>query len=259
MNKYLCISLSILCLLLCSCAAGVRHYYPPSIGNIPRSELVELGGREYPFIEAIDGKRIGRYMAPLYIEPGAHLIVVRPRKADYESDPVTIALDADAGEAYELSYSIEWSGDDRRSGVVTAGAKLTGLSEPPPHPLVMRRNGLVYIYRPQRVIGPATGIAFPVYLNGQPLQNLYPGSLCPVIMRPGVAVFSLPEGGERTVIDIEPDTVYYLKGDITMGGVSLSMADERTGEQEIRKTWLNALCHEVPRGYYPLVSAGRQR
>jgi len=257
MKEYIYIPLSILCLTLFSCAAGVRHYYPPSISNLPRSELVRLDSKDYPFIETIDGRAIGRHMRPLYIEPGPHLIVVRPRRPNYESDPVGIRLDGGAGEVYDLSYSVEWSGEDRKDGVVFAGALLTGLSEPPPHPLVMRTNGLVYIYRQERSIGPATDLTFPVYLNGKPLQYLYPGSLCPVIMMPGVAVFSLPVVDERVVIDIKPDTVYYLKGDITVGGATLALVEERAAEREIRKTWLNALCHEVPRGYYPLVPSGR--
>jgi len=220
MKERLYIPLAFLCLLLFSCAAPLKHYYPASIENLPRVELVELDSEYYPFIEAIDGHAIGSYMPPLFIEPGRHRIVVRPRKRNYELDPVVVDIDADAGEIYELSFHIKWETEQQRSGSLSASADLTGLAEPPPHPVVMRRMGLVYIYRSQRVFGPATDLTFPVYLNGQPLQNLYPGGLCPVLMRPGPAVFSLPGLKER----------------------------------EIRKTWLNVLCHEVPRGYYPLVS-----
>lgn len=247
------IILSLMCLLMTSCAAGVSHYYPPALESHSRNELVRLNSTDYPFIEEIDGQSINRYMRPLYIEPGPHRIVVRPRRMNYESDPVAITLNGAAGEVYDLSYSVEWSGKDRLSGIVSADAKLTGTSEPPPHPLIMRRNALVYIYRDEA----SSGVIIPVYLEDKPLQYLYSGSVCPILIRPGPAVFSLLAGKVKAAIDIEPDTVYYLKGGVGSGGVSLEQVDEAVGEQEIRKTWLNAMCNEVPRGYYPLVPGGR--
>lgn len=256
MKKTFCLILA--ALSVSSCGASVRHYYPASIENMSRSELVELNSPVYPFIEGIDGQYISYYRRPLYILPGKHAITLRPR-AGYEADPAAVLLDAKAGDIYSLSYEADWSGDEGRSGTWAAKAERTGRSEPPPHHLLMRYNGLVYIYRPDKLFGPGSEVAFPFFLDGEPLQYLYPGSLCPVMIRPGPASFSV-EGAPPVRMDIVAGEVYYLKGGVSMGfsgGLVLSLVPPGEGEKEIRDTWMNALCHEVPRGYYPLVIEAR--
>ncbi|MFQ5736871.1 MAG: hypothetical protein ACE5GY_08430 [Thermodesulfobacteriota bacterium] len=246
------------CLALASCAAGVRHYYPPSIGNMSRNELVRLNSGSYPLIEAIDGNAIGSYNSPLYILPGGHRITLRPGRPDVEADPLTIFFNARAGDIYRLSYDADWSGQGGRSGTWSARVQWEGTSPPPPHPVLLRFNGLVYLYREDKVFGPGTDLVLPIFLNGKILQYLYPGSLCPLMIKPGPAAFSVAVGGRATLVDVAAGGVYYVKGGISMShGAGFTVVDEEQGEKEIRRTWVNALCHEVPRGYYPLVEEPR--
>ncbi len=244
----------ILCLSLASCAKHVGFYYPPSIRHKSRSELVRLESKVYPYIVAIDGQPIASYMSPMLILPGPHKIKLKPEFRTIEAAPYTIDLDGQPGDIYRLNYIGNTIKQGEIAGSWAATTDLVGTSPPPPHPLIMKEKGLVYLYRTDSAFDTGSAKLLRAYLNGKQVQYLFPGYLCPLLLSPGPQVLKVTDS-KLKVIDIKAGEVYYLRASFSMGwsgGTILESVDPKKGASEISKTEPNVLCDEVPRGYYPL-------
>lgn len=96
--------------------------------------------------------------------------------------------------------------------------------------------GLVYIYRPPRVLAPTE---YSIKVNGERLIALRNGGYYPYLVKAGTVEFSAKMLHLSSVtIDVEPGEIYYLRGTLALGWVPkprLTVVSPEVGKEEIAK------------------------
>lgn len=135
--------------------------------------------------------------------------------------------------------------------------------QPPPSKSIMNTNSLIYLYRPRK--GAGSGFVWPVAVDSTNIKDpelkyMRNGMLCPIVVEPSRVLFRVSETkintGVSKEIDVEPGQVYYLKTTTSFGWknkIGINEVPPEVGEKEIRNTWLNSECDDVPLGYYPYI------
>jgi hypothetical protein len=107
-------------------------------------------------------------------------------------------------------------------------------------------NGLIYVYRPWRILG--SGNAWYLSVNGVRMTTVTNGGYFPFDLKPdNVTFFAKLRPGigtllpaliqpeqEMITINVEPSEVYFVKFDHKITGPYMELVDNNTGETEIQ-------------------------
>lgn len=104
--------------------------------------------------------------------------------------------------------------------------------------IIPENMGLVYIYRPGKVMGAA--VSYQIKANGVPITRVNPGGYYAYLAKPGEIEFlAKTESSSSITIDVKPGETYYIKGTVGVGFFvgrpHLVLVPTEVGEKEIEK------------------------
>lgn len=258
---YIC--LSILIVLLTSCAPPSLLYIPQTIENVPREKLMGVVRPEHPPefsisplqspvlsllirsfepLVMIDDTPIAYYNSPtvtLYLNPGKHSFTFYDPYNNQNSWEITRTsifktgdFIGDAGKTYEWSYIIKNLNDIRSGGKPNVSYSYAFGEGFKKGDKVPEDVALVYIYRPSKIIGFAA--ALNIKLICYSVTDLSNGSYYPVFVKPGKIVFSSMYGSATIIA--EAGRTYFIR--VRMSGPTASrynfmVVSPDIGEKEI--------------------------
>lgn len=127
------------------------------------------------------------------------------------------------------------------SGCAPKGPQFNGVKK------LQKDSGLVYVYRPSKFVG--SGLYYDIHVkdtsgNDKVIGTLTNGSYLQYRSKPGEKEFwAKTESTSSVTIDIEPNKMYCVKGEIGMGLLvgrpHLTIVDNETCKKEIKDTKLS--------------------